>query len=114
MKEIPWKTTSKKTHVISEAVSCLNIYIHTFLSIIYKILLLKWLELNAKNEEKLREQDFFSIVKKRLREDLITIFQYLKGTYKENGDSPFTRSHMAKARDKGVQMIPGKISFHFI
>lgn len=36
---------------------------------------------------------------------------YLKGIYKEDGDSPFTSSHMAKARDKGVQIIPGKISF---
>jgi len=26
--------------------------------------------------------------------DLITVFQYLKDSYKEGGDSSFTRSHM--------------------
>lgn len=32
----------------------------------------------------------------RLRGDLVPMFQHLKGGYKEDGDSPFTRSHTEK------------------
>lgn len=33
MKEIPWKTIYKRTHVISEAVNCLNVCIFPFYSL---------------------------------------------------------------------------------
>ena len=34
-------------------------------------------------EEKLRKLDLFGVEKRRLQEDLVVAFQYLKGTYKQ-------------------------------
>lgn len=47
--------------------------------------------------------------------DLITVFQYLKGAYKDNGRSLhiFTRSHMKKTRGNCVQAASEKdLSWH--
>uniref|UniRef100_A0A6G1R8C0 Uncharacterized protein n=1 Tax=Hypotaenidia okinawae TaxID=2861861 RepID=A0A6G1R8C0_9GRUI len=57
---------------------------------------------------KRRSKSFFCLEKKRLRRDLNTMFQYLKGSYKKDGESLFTRSHMEKMRAKGYKLILGR------
>ena len=50
----------------------------------------------------------FSLEKIRLRGDLITMFQYLKGGYKEDGYFLFTRSHTEKVEDNGQELLLGR------
>ncbi|PKU49642.1 hypothetical protein llap_26 [Limosa lapponica baueri] len=61
---------------------------------------------NLLYEERLRQLVFFSLEKRRLRGDLITMFQYLKGGYRE-GDCLFTRSHMEKTRGNRYKLLLG-------
>jgi len=67
---------------------------------------IKWLG-SVPFEERLRELGLFNLEKRRLRQDLITVFQHFKGGYKEDGDSLFTRSYTEKRRGNGYKLLLG-------
>lgn len=50
----------------------------------------------------------FSLEKRMLRGDLITVFHYLKGDKEEGRDSLFTNSHMEKLRENGYKLSLGR------
>jgi len=49
-------------------------------------------------EERLRELGLFSLEKRRLQEDILTAFQYLKGAYRKDGDKHFSRAYCNRTR----------------
>lgn len=60
---------------------------------------------------RLKESGFFFLWRKRrLRRNPIKVLQYLKGRYKEDGVSFFTRTHMEKTRGKRYKSYQQK--FH--
>ncbi|KAK4815390.1 hypothetical protein QYF61_001378, partial [Mycteria americana] len=65
--------------------------------------MMKGLE-NLPYNKRLKELVLFSWEKRRLRGDLTTVFQYLKGGYKEDGGSLFTSSHMDKTKDNRYKL----------
>ncbi|PKU43224.1 hypothetical protein llap_6462 [Limosa lapponica baueri] len=55
-------------------------------------------------EDRLRELGLISLEKRRLWEDLIEAFQYLKGHYKKAGEGLFTRTCSDKMRANGFKL----------
>ena len=55
-------------------------------------------------EERLRELRLFSLQKRMLQGKLTATFQYLKGTYKKDGEQLFTQSDNDRTRGNGFKL----------
>ena len=54
----------------------------------------------------------FSLEKRRLWEDLIAAFQYLKGAYRKDGEGPFIRECSDRMRGNGFKLKEGRFRLH--
>ncbi|KFQ60197.1 hypothetical protein N334_00832, partial [Pelecanus crispus] len=60
------------------------------------------------SEDRLRELELVRLEKRRLWEDLIAAFQYLKGAYKKTGERLFTRACSDKTRSNVFKLKDGR------
>ena len=58
--------------------------------------------------DRLREPGLFSLEKTRLQGDMIAAFQYLKGSYRKEGDRLFNRVCGDRTRENGFKLKEGR------
>ncbi|PKU33012.1 hypothetical protein llap_16684 [Limosa lapponica baueri] len=55
-------------------------------------------------DDRLRQLGLFTLEKRRLVEDIIVAFQYLKGAYKKDGNKYFSRSYSNRTRGNDFKL----------
>jgi len=59
-------------------------------------------------DERLRELGLFSLENRRLQEDLVPVFEYLKGAYTQDGDKLLSRTYCNSIRGSGFKLKAGR------